>query len=87
MKISQEMPNLGKYGKNIGMLHEHLSKFYRCRHEFATQASLCDTQYFYTVDSNTLLNNAHNVLFRSHYSSGYANELQCANIVHYLSGL
>jgi len=53
MKISQETPKLGKYDKNIGTLHEDLSKFYRCRrHEFATLASLCNTQYFYNVDSN-----------------------------------
>jgi hypothetical protein len=53
MKIFQETPNLGKYDKNIGILHEDLNKFYCCRrHEFATLASLRDTQHFYTVNSN-----------------------------------
>jgi len=53
MKISQKPQNLGKCDKNIGMFHEDLSKFYRCRrHEFATLASLWDIQYLYTVDSN-----------------------------------
>jgi hypothetical protein len=61
MKICWETPNLVEIGQNnSGTWHEDRSRFYICRrHEFSTQALLCNTEYLYTVDSDVYLNNRH----------------------------
>ena len=41
------------FNATLGTLPEDLRKFYCCvRHKFAIRALLCNTQYFYVVDSD-----------------------------------
>jgi hypothetical protein len=61
-------------------LSEDLSKLY-CfrRHKFNMKSFLCNTKYFYIVDSDTYeyFNNTEYVLLLSHCDNGYANAPQC----------
>ena len=61
MKICRENPYIGYNRTKIsGRLWKVISKLYFWRrNKFATKTLLCNTEYFYIVDSDTQLNNAH----------------------------